>query len=209
VDTLIGQIPDHWRVCTLGDVCGRQPGPPAASLAATRDLDVVTPGDIEQGNIRKAPAMVRGDVPTGLRKYQLEPGDIICVRVGDPRRHARVGLQHRGWLPGSACLRLRPNEDVLSGYVSYYLDHPAVQDWLDRKSKKTAHRVISARDLGELPFALPPLESQRAIAEILGALDKKIALHRKISQTAASLRDVLIPSLLNGDGFQLGNSADC
>jgi len=48
--------------------------------------------------------------------------------------------------------------------------------------------------LSALPFVVPPLEEQRAIANILGTLDDKIELNRKMSETLEALAQALFKS---------------
>ncbi len=37
--------------------------------------------------------------------------------------------------------------------------------------------------MGKLPITLPPLAEQRAIAQVLGAMDAKIELNRQMNET--------------------------
>ena len=48
--------------------------------------------------------------------------------------------------------------------------------------------------LSELPFVVPPLTEQRAIADVLGALDDKIELNRRMSETLEAMARALFKS---------------
>jgi type I restriction enzyme S subunit len=48
--------------------------------------------------------------------------------------------------------------------------------------------------LRRLPFRLPPLSEQRAIASVLSALDDKIELNRRMNETQEALAQTLFKS---------------
>ena len=53
---------------------------------------------------------------------------------------------------------------------------------------------ISARQIKEFEFLLPPLPEQRSIAHILGTLDDKIELNRRMNQTLEAMARALFKS---------------
>jgi hypothetical protein len=65
---------------------------------------------------------------------------------------------------------------------------------------------ISARSMGRCTawrlrcamHFMPPLAVQDAIGEVLVALDEKVDIHERISQSAARLRDTLAQLLITG-----------
>lgn len=52
--------------------------------------------------------------------------------------------------------------------------------------------------LSSLPFVLPPLETQKAIAHILGTLDDKIELNRRMNETLEAMAQALFKSWFVG-----------
>lgn len=78
-------------------------------------------------------------------------------------------------------VRARPGVD--QGYLYYVM---ASQAFVDRATQgSTGTRMPRAQwtDVAMFPVLLPPLPEQRAIAHILGTLDDKIALNRRLSAT--------------------------
>ena len=53
---------------------------------------------------------------------------------------------------------------------------------------------LNSEELRALDFPLPPLEEQRAIARVLGALDDKIELNRRMSETLEEMARALFRS---------------
>ena len=109
MDSLIGVIPDDWRVQRLRAVCPILVGPSAMkSTVVTNyvsgDVPIVTPRDLRHNRI--ADQCVTGvprEIAAGFARYRLLPKDIVCARTGHLDRHGLVEQNQRGWLIGSAC----------------------------------------------------------------------------------------------------------
>lgn len=74
-------------------------------------------------------------------------------------------------------------ETVEPIYASYYLGHPAVREWIVRHAVGATMPNLNTSIMEALPFLLPPLPEQRAIAHILSTLDDKIELNRRMNET--------------------------
>jgi type I restriction enzyme, S subunit len=203
VDTLIGTVPDHWRQASLRDICEILAGPsgtrPIANPGTVAAVPIVTPRDIADDRLSDAAsAWIDPDAVTNLTRYMLASGDIICVRTGELGRHAMVAPEQADRLFSNGLLRLRPHEIAISGYLSYYLSHPAVRVWMKRSATGSAIPTLSTTMLGSLPVVVPPSEVQANVTEILDALNQKIIIHEKICSRTADLRDALLPILIAG-----------
>ncbi len=72
---------------------------------------------------------------------------------------------------------LRPNRDVVDPrFLLYFYLSPGFQEAIQQRSihGATVERILLS-NMGEWPVEVPSLPTQRAIAEVLGALDDKIA----------------------------------
>ncbi|WP_028924414.1 restriction endonuclease subunit S [Pseudonocardia acaciae] len=201
MDSLIGDVPDGWTACGLGDVGDLLAGPAGARLPleprTASNVPVVAPRELRHNRIDEDDgSAVPREVADELAGYRLRPGDIVCSRTGDLGRQALVGEKEEGWLIGSACFRLRVHGSVDAAFLTYYLGHPAVRDWVVRNATGSAIPSMNMKTLSALPVVLPSREIQKAMAEVLGSLDAKIVLHDRISRTTAELRDSLLPVLL-------------
>ncbi|MFG1921248.1 restriction endonuclease subunit S [Cryptosporangium sp. NPDC048952] len=206
METLIGSVPDSWHHALLADVCDIRSGPSGrlrSRRVSTHDrgVPVVSSADFRFNGVSKERLQRVTSVDIReLSAYQLLAGDVLTARTGDLGRQALIGDEEQGWLFGTACMRLRPRNEVLfPKYLLFYLAHERVVEWIRRHATGSAIPSISAKALGSLPIPLPPLMRQEAIARTLALLTEKAALHDEISRTTAALRDSLLPVLYRGD----------
>ncbi|MDD3506420.1 MAG: restriction endonuclease subunit S [Sulfurimonas sp.] len=87
---------------------------------------------------------------------------------------------------------MRGKKDVLdNAYLKYFLQSEEGQYRLDSRASGTTVFGIKASVLKEMPILIPPLEEQKAIAEVLSSLDDKIDLLHRQNQTLESLAGTL------------------
>ena len=85
-------------------------------------------------------------------------------------------------------IRARVNQEIASPqYVYYYFTSRTGKSKIETLVHVTAAAGIRSSDLSNLEIDIPPLPTQRRIADILSALDEKIELNR---QTNASLEAI-------------------
>lgn len=201
MDALIGNVPDSWKPASLAEVSDILAGPSGARLNLERrtssNVPVVSPKDLRNNRIAEdGGAAVAFELANKLSRYRLAPGDVVCARAGELGRQALAGEGQEGWLLGTGCLRLRVRDPMSANYLTYYLGHPAVRNWITHNATGSAISSLSTKTLGSMPVVVPPASVQSAIAEVLGALDEKIAIHDQISRTTAALRDSVLALLI-------------
>ncbi|WP_440554026.1 restriction endonuclease subunit S [Streptomyces sp. SCPE 10] len=201
--------PGDWRNTTLGAACAGgggniQTGPFGSQLHASDyvsdGIPSVMPQDIGDNVISDLDvARVSPQDVERLAKYKLRSGDIVYSRRGDVTRRALVGKSQEGWLCGTGCLRVRPGDEVNSRYLSYYLGHPEVREWIMRHAVGATMPNLNTKILSSLPLVMPPRSDQDGIAEALGALDDKIAVNERIAATYEQLLQCRFAELGLGD----------
>jgi len=84
---------------------------------------------------------------------------------------------------------IRPHPDRLDpGYLRYTLASPETQARLHGLASAGAtRRALTKQMIASLAFHLPALDEQRVIAGVLGALDDKIELNRRLNETLEEL----------------------
>nr|WP_172688443.1 restriction endonuclease subunit S [Corynebacterium glutamicum]AMQ45211.1 HsdS [Corynebacterium glutamicum] len=124
----------------------------------------------------------------------------VTPQEGDLLFSYETRLGEAALMPGGikACLGrrmalLRPNRDVIyPRFLLYYYLSPAFQRLIEQNTiyGATVNR-ISLSTMGKWPVSIPQLSEQQAIAEVLGALDDKIAANSMKASTAEQLAGVL------------------
>lgn len=191
-ESLVGLVPPGWDVMTLGEACagedsGVQTGPFGSQLHASdyvnEGIPTVMPQNIGDNRIiEEGIARIRSEDAERLSRYRLRRGDIVYSRRGDVERRALVRKAEDGWLCGTGSLRVRFAPGVVdSRYASYYLGHPNVRRWVVSHAVGATMPNLNSSILESIPFVVPPLPDQKGIAAILGALDDKIELNRRMN----------------------------
>ncbi|KLO26373.1 hypothetical protein ABW16_19920 [Mycolicibacter heraklionensis] len=175
---------------------GIQTGPFGSQLHASDysvcGVGVVMPQDLGDNCIDISQmAYVDEGIADQLSRHRLVAGDIVYSRRGDITRRAYVSESDGDLLCGTGCLRVRVDRDVADArFVSYAVATPDARTWLIRHAVGATMPNLNTTILGALPLQVPNLTTQRAIAGILGALDDKIMVNRKIVSTSSDLCDV-------------------
>ena len=95
----------------------------------------------------------------------------------------------------SSIIRARPNvAKVDSLFLYYFFNSPQGLHSLDSIRRQVAVAGITGGDLARLDVPKPPLPQQRAIAHILGTLDDKIELNRRMNETLEAMAQALFKS---------------
>ncbi|MFO0894786.1 MAG: restriction endonuclease subunit S [Phycisphaerales bacterium] len=131
-----------------------------------------------------------------LSRYLLREGDIVFSRVGSVDRRALVRHAEDGWLFSGRCLRVRPNtEKIDASYLSYFFGLPAFREHIRAIAVGATMPSLNTAILSDVLVPHPPgIPEQRAIAHILGTLDDKIELNRRMNETLEAMARALFKS---------------
>ncbi|MFV8381847.1 restriction endonuclease subunit S [Corynebacterium hindlerae] len=128
-----------------------------------------------------------------VHKYLLQHGDIVVARTGASTGANSYFMGPENVLFASYLVRFRIKPTVDSRFVSYVLKTNRWDDFIYANAfAKSAQPNLSASSMAEFEFELPALSEQRAIADVLGALDDKIVAN----QRTLAIQSDLIQSLV-------------
>ncbi|PJJ54031.1 type I restriction enzyme S subunit [Mumia flava] len=143
--------------------------------------------DLRGGAINAGdPLRVANGIEAKHDRTRLGGGEVLVSLVGTVGEVAVVPDSLRGWNVARAIAVLRPAH-VVTRWLAYALQAPAVQTQLHSALNTTVQATLNLSDLKRLRLAVPPLPEQQAIAEVLGALDDKIAANTTVAATADSV----------------------
>lgn len=205
IEPLLGTMPEYWEETTLGEICRRggggiQTGPFGSQLHAfdyvPDGIPSIMPVNIGENRIlRDGIACITEEDAERLSQHRVKAGDIIYSPRGDVERRALIRENEAGWLCGTGCLKVRLGAGVVDPlFASYQLGHPAVRQWIVRHAVGATMPNLNTGIMNAVPFALPPLPEQKAIARILGTLDDKIELNRRMNATLEAMARALFQS---------------
>ena len=194
-----------WEETTLGEIITAndgfiQTGPFGSQLHVSDykeiGIPVVMPINIKDGKINLTDIKRISDRKVDeLNRHKLQPGEIVYSRRGDLERHALVTNREKGWLCGTGCLKINIGKSkVYPPFLSYYLMQAHIRSWIINNAVGTTMLNLNSTILNNLPLTLPPLPEQKAIAAILGALDDKIDLNRRMNHTLEETARALFKS---------------
>ena len=120
-----------------------------------------------------------------ITKARLQPNDVVIATRGNGiGKAALFACEYETGLINAQTLILRAREGSLCPRFLYYLViSPRFQLTVTDFASGSAQPQIPIRSLREIPVSFPPLFEQRAIAEVLGSLDDKIELNRRMNRT--------------------------
>jgi type I restriction enzyme S subunit len=136
------------------------------------------------------------EVTDEIRRYLLKPGDVLVGMDGSKvgRNWTRVRKSDLPCLlvQRVACLRARASLD--QGYLALLISSDLFKSYVDAVKTGSSIPHISGGQIGDFAFPMPPLNEQRAIAHILGTLDDKIELNRRMNETLEEMARALFKS---------------
>lgn len=80
---------------------------------------------------------------------------------------------------------------IKAKWLYYYLSSKDAQEYIHSRGIGTTQSYITLDDLRNFPIWSPPLETQKEIARILGTLDDKIELNRRMNKTLEEIAQTL------------------
>ncbi len=199
---LLGQLPDSWAIVTFGELLD---GPTRNGVYKPKKFHgtgakMINMGELFAFSRIEQPEMKRVQLSTKeLDRFAVQAGDLLFAR----RSLVAEGAGKCSLVLGdgeprafeSSIIRARPDKKKAVPAFLYYLFSSTYGRFLMSSIlRQVAVSGIASSDLVNLEVPLPPLSEQRAIASILGALDDKIELNRRMNETLEEMARALFKS---------------
>lgn len=160
----------------------------------TFGVPLVTAKIVKGGRIEEPEEFIsEADFDGWMRRGMPKPGDIVMTTEAPLGEVAQ--LDGRKVALAQRVITLRGKPDVLDNtYLKFLLQSTPVQEEL--RSRGTGTTVVGIRqsELRKVSLTLPPLAEQESIAAVLGALDDKIELNRRMNATLEAMARALFQS---------------
>ena len=191
----VGDRGGAWPLVEIGDVAEIVGGgTPSTRNAGYFDGDVpwLTPKDLSGSPARVVARGSRNLSRAGLANSsaRLVPPGAVLLSTRAPIGYVAIA---GGELSTNQGFRnLLPRGSVRSDFLYYWLK--ASTEALERHAVGTTFRELPGSVLKRIRIPLPPLSEQRAIGQVLGALDDKIDLNRRMNETLEAMARALFKS---------------
>ena len=178
----------EWREYKIGDIADIVGGStPSTADADNFDGDIpwLTPKDLSERYYRYVYRGKRNLSRKGLASCSarlLPPGTVLLTSRA-PIGYVAIAKNPIATNQGFRNLVLKPEFDP--EFVYYWLK--ANVEELERHASGSTFRELTGSALAQITIRVPDYATQRAIAHILGTLDDKIELNRRMSETLEAM----------------------
>jgi type I restriction enzyme S subunit len=173
---------------TLIDYRGKTP------TKVSSGIPLITAKVVKNGRIETPDEFIAEEDYEGwMRRGFPQAGDVLLTMEAPLGEVAQ--LDDRKVALAQRLVALRGKQGLLDNwYLKYLLQSDLVQDQLRARATGTTVLGIKQSELRKINLTLPPLDEQRAMAQVLGSLDDKIELNRRMNETLEALAQSLFKS---------------
>jgi type I restriction enzyme S subunit len=192
------ELPPDWSWKRLDAVCEGVFDCPHSTPVLTEDGPYLARSqDMRSGVFRTEEAAHVSEATYNERIARAEPrhGDLLYSREGTYFGiAAEMPAAVRACL-GQRMVLIRPSPSAVSfRFLRYWLNSPVMALHTGGYRDGSVAERLNLPTIRALPIAVPPLPEQRAIAHILGALDDKIELKRRMNETLEAMARAMFTS---------------
>jgi len=201
---------DAWTECTVDDIKSSEPnalatGPFGSAISSRHFVDSGVP--VIRGSNLSQDVGIRL-IDNGLTflteakakefgRSVVKRGDLVFTCWGTIDQVGLIDQRSRflEYVVSNKQMKLTPDPRKASSLFLYYLfSSPLVRESIVNQGIGSSVPGFNLGQLRALTLRLPPLVEQRAIAHILGTLDDKIELNRRMNETLEAIARALFKS---------------
>ncbi len=189
-------LPEGWRLGTLGEVCDTQYG-----YTETATTEMVGPKFLRITDI-VGNSIKWSDVPychisdKDFVKYKLELGDIVVSRTG-----ANIGWakQIKGIIPNSVfasfLIRLKVKESHWKWLIGYLVESPDFKSFVSANQQGSAQPQANANILVKYPLLIPNKDSTRQYNKQMQSLNRHVCVIEQENEKLTELQSLLLAKM--------------
>ena len=204
-------VSSKWQECPFEEVIDFQEGP--GILA--KDFRAEGVPLIRLAGLGRGASLLDGcnylDPEFVERRYahfKVKSGDILLSTSASLGRTAVVDEVSEGCIVYTGIIRMRPSDKRLyAPFILYLLESPNFQEQIEAMGAGSVIRHFGPSHLRQMTVRIPPLPTQRRIADILSALDDKIELNRQTNATLEAIAQAIFKEWFVNFNFPLASLA--
>ncbi|WP_454062952.1 DUF559 domain-containing protein [Candidatus Nitrospira salsa] len=188
-------LPNGWRLAKLGNLGEVNRGrsrhrPRYAEHLYGGPYPFIQTGDIKNSGGRLT-TYQQTYSEAGLAQSRLWPKGTMCITIAANIAETAI-LGFPACFPDSVVGFIADESKCDLHFIEYAFRHLKLH--LQHEASGSVQDNINLATLEQLRFPLPPLAEQRTIANILGTLDDKIELNRRMNETLEAMARALFKS---------------
>jgi type I restriction enzyme S subunit len=188
----LSEIPAHWELARLKHFAAIYYGLSQPPAYVPSGVPFLRATNVKRGELTKDGLVFvdEADLPDS-RVVRLCAGDIIVVRSGAYTGDSAIVTEEWGGAVAGYDMVARILRRAVPEFVSHaLLCQYVLEAQIDPLRLRAAQPHLNAEELGDISFALPPLEEQRAIVTRIAAETAKLdALRSATERTIALLKE--------------------
>ena len=205
-DTILGFIPNNWKPVQLKEICewitkGTTPTTAGFSFQDKGISFIKGESLSESGSfIYEQVAYVSEECHESFKRSQLSDGDVLLTIAGTIGRTAIVNQKILPANTNQAVAIIRPKQEHLCGqYLMHFLKTSFVKQHFSGIKTVGAQPNISLTQVRDLWIALPPIEEQKKIVDMLSkVMSIKHTVEQKLIRYKSVSNSLFIESLNGG-----------
>jgi type I restriction enzyme, S subunit len=192
VPTDLAPLPEGWSYVPLGaltdptrGICYGivQPGMPQEDGIPIIRVNNIKYSLIETDDVLK----VSPEIERKYVRSRLRGQEVLVTLVGTIGQSAIVPSELQGWNVARAVGVIPVAEDVGPQWINLCIRTSAIQHYIRTWATTTVQATFNLKDLAKIPIPFPPKRERDAIVHILGVLDNKIELLRRMNRTSEEI----------------------
>ena len=212
-------FPSHWQTKAIKEfakVKGGKRLPRGASLIQTKTAHpYIRIVDFKNGRVDKSNLMyVPDDIFPLISRYVISKDDVYISIVGTVGLVGVIDDELDGAnLTENAAKICEINDAVVDrNFLAAYLQSDLGQREIMAQTVGSTQPKLALFRIGDIRVPVPPLPEQRAIAAVLGALDDKIELNRRMNRTLEAIAQAVFRHWFveneEAEGWEVGRLGD-
>jgi len=192
----LGEIPEEWEVVRFGEVAKITNGQVDPKQEPYKHMILIAPNHIKSNSgtiTEKESADAQGAISG---KYFVNKGDIIYSKIRPYLK--KVTLADEECLCSADMYPIKGTEKLNNIFLFYILLTDHFTDFANSNSARTGIPKINREELNAYKFALPSINEQKSIGQILASIDSKILFNKKLKSKLKLLKKGLMNDLLSG-----------
>ena len=191
-------LPEGWTYELLGslvDSRGISYGVVQPGAGDPAGVPIARVNNIKNGRLDPEDVLrISPEIEAKYTRTRLRGGEVLLTLVGSLGECAVVSTDLVGWNVARAVgvIPVRPEYDPR--WIALCLRSATLQHFMNIWATTTVQATLNLRDVAKLPVPIPPPGVRESIVEILGSLDDKIDLNRRMNETLEAMARAIFKS---------------